>query len=162
MMDTEEFEPDIFFFDSPSQKVETNKKKKKKKKAKNKKVEFEKTMESCPKSPYKCKNHPSDSLRLKKATKNPPNCKSCGIKLDGQKGYLACPKSSGCYSICSVCRVCPQNHILIHCASLRQYDGELYNKNRFKCDCCGEEKEVGNDGVLHCNPCNCSICMVCI
>lgn len=83
MMDTEEFEPDIFFFDSPGEKVDSSKKKKKKKKGKAKKVEYEKTMETCPKSPYKCKNHPSDNLRLKKPSKNPPNCKSCGIKLDG-------------------------------------------------------------------------------
>lgn len=45
---------------------------------------------------------------------------------------------------------------------MKQYEGELYNKNRFKCDFCGEEKEVGEDGVLHCGPCSFSLCMKCV
>lgn len=120
-MDCEDFEPDIFLFDSPSEVPE--KKKNKPKKGKKKKVEYEKTMESCPKSPYKCKTHTTENLRLKATIKNPPNCKSCGIKLEGERGFLACPKSSSCFNLCSACRICPQNHILRNCGSLKQYDG---------------------------------------
>ena len=94
-------------------------------------------MANAPKSPFKCKTHNTINLRLKESGKAAPTCKSCGIKCEGERGHLACPESSGCYTICSACKVCPMNHILRHYVSLKQYDTNvLYTENKFKCSNC--------------------------
>lgn len=77
-------------------------------------------MKDLPASPYSCSAHSDDYLRLfTKNSKNPPTCKSCGFKLEGKYGYLCCPKSSGCYQLCSTCKVCTSSHILRNVVSLK-------------------------------------------
>ena len=129
-------------FDEPETTPTKNEKTKKKKP--NKKIDYKETMKKALQSPFKCKTHTTKNLCLREKGKNPPTCKSCGFKCEGERGFLSCPETSTCFSICTGCRICPQNHILRNCVSLKQYDqNELYAKNKFKCSNCEVEKTVG-------------------
>lgn len=120
-------------------------------------------MVNAPQSPFKCKSHTTQNLRLRRVEKNPPLCKSCGFKCEGVNGFLTCPESISCFFLCSACKVCPQNHILRHCVSLKHYDHDaLFAENRFKCSSCEKTKDVAPKGAYHCAPCNFSLCMECL
>lgn len=69
-----------------------------------------------------------------------------------------------CFSLCSVCRICPKNHVLRNCFSLKQFEDKnvLYGQNQFTCAGCEVDQKVGPEGVLHCPPCSFSVCMKCI
>lgn len=79
-------------------------------------------MQSAIKTPFKCKNHPTISLKIREGVKNPGTCGSCGFKLEGKSGFMACPKSASCFNLCTGCRVCNKNHILRNCKSLKQFE----------------------------------------
>ena len=122
-------------------------------------------MKELPPSCFSCASHPTEYLRIfPKQNKNPPNCKSCGFKLEGKYGYFSCPKNASCYFLCSTCKVCTANHILRNMVSLRQFStDELYKENKFNCHGCKKEKTVDEKrGVWHCGPCNFSVCAECM
>ncbi len=101
---------------------------------------------------FSCNAHTDDYLRIiTKSSKAPTTCKSCGFKLEGKFGYLCCPKSSGCFQLCSTCRICTSNHILRNVLSLRHITtNALYLENKFECHGCKAKKEVGEKGVMLC------------
>lgn len=65
-------------------------------------------------------------------------CGSCGFKCMGKSGFLSCPKTAVCFHLCTVCKVCPKNHVLRNCLSLKQYEDKdvLHGQNKFKCGGC--------------------------
>ena len=136
---------------------------KKQKKKKKQKEEHEAVMKAQPPSCYSCSAHEDDFLRIiPYPHKSPPTCKSCGVKLSGKYGYLTCAKSASCFHLCSVCQVCPKNHILRHVIALKHLEGSvLYAENKFKCHGCKKEKMVTEKGVLQCIPCSLTICRDC-
>ena len=135
----------------------------KKQKKKEKKEKHENIMKELPCSAFSCAAHSEDYLRMKPyGSKSAPTCKSCGVKVEGQLGYLVCPKNANCYFLCSACKVCSNNHMLRNVVSLKQYTSELYEKNRFVCHGCKKEKEVQERGVWHCGPCSFTICVECM
>lgn len=121
-------------------------------------------MKAYPPTCFSCSAHENEYLRiLPRTNKNAPTCKSCGFKLEGKFGYLCCAKSNSCFQLCSTCRICTKNHILRNVLSLKHFQGNaLYANNKFNCHGCKKEKEVGEKGVMHCEPCAFSICMSCI
>jgi hypothetical protein len=137
---------------------------KKKKKQKEKKEKHENVMKELPPSCFSCTTHPDDYLRMvPKQNKNPPTCKSCGFKLSGKLGYLTCPKSAGCFHLCSACKICSQNHMLRQVVSLKQYKtNPLYSENKYNCHGCLKDKAMDERGVWLCGPCNFSICPDCM
>lgn len=77
-------------------------------------------MKDLPPSCFSCVTHPEEYLRIfPKHNKNPPTCKSCGFKLEGKYNYLSCIKTPTCFQLCSICKICTQNHILRHMPSLK-------------------------------------------
>lgn len=137
----------------------------KKKKKTNKKEDYSRSIQKCPSSPFKCKTHTAEKLRLKCFdNNNPPNCRSCGIKLEGTTGYLSCPKSANCFFICSACRVCPANHILRNVINLKVLNQENHPDNSYKCSSCEKTKNLNDtdQGVMHCGACDFSVCISCM
>lgn len=73
------------------------------------------------KTPYKCKNHTTDNLRVRMYTKSAVLCGSCGFKCEGKSGFISCPKTASCFHLCTVCKVCPKNHVLRNCLNLKNF-----------------------------------------
>jgi hypothetical protein len=90
-------------------------------KKKNTKADYATQMENATKTPFICKNHEGVHMKIRE-TKGSATCNSCGFKCEGKAGFISCPKQSTCFNICSVCKVCPKNHILRNCLSLTQFE----------------------------------------
>lgn len=127
-----------YIFNVESDKVVAQKEKPAKTKKKNTKVDYVTQMELAPATPFICKNHEGVHLKIREVQRAPLTCNSCGFKCEGNSGFISCPKQSTCFNICSVCRVCPKNHVLRNCISLTQFEDKnaLYGQNKFKCAGC--------------------------
>lgn len=101
-------------------------------------------MESAIATPFKCKNHDSVYLKIRDTLKNPPTCGSCGFKCEGRSGFISCPTKATCFSLCTVCKVCPSNHFLRKSYNLTVFSDKntLYAENKFVCNGCTKEKNV--------------------
>jgi hypothetical protein len=131
------------------------------------KTDYMAYMEKAPITPFICKNHEAVHLRIRERSFfycSNLFCNSCGFKFEGKSGYISCPKQSNCFNLCSVCKVCPKNHMFRNCASLMQFEegNSMYAENKFKCMGCNTDQKVEDKGVMHCPTCQLSICMGCI